>query len=56
MWTNSKFGKRQFIGSYERDSRDERIFVLNCEKNKRRIVFESFQAAKKLGWKRKEAR
>lgn len=43
-----------FKGTYERDKKGERIFVLTRvlteRKVHRRIVFESWQAAKKLGW------
>lgn len=48
MWTNSKYKKLKFSGSYEFDKDGQRIFVLKCEK--RKITFESWQMAKKLGW------
>lgn len=42
---------RPFYGYYERDSRGERIFVLIALKEPlRRIVFESHQMAKSVGW------
>lgn len=37
-----------FTSSYERDKKSERIFIL--KNAKRRITFESWQMAKKLGW------
>jgi hypothetical protein len=49
MWKNKKHGKQLFAGSYERDKKGERIFVLTGTKG-RRIVFESYQAAKKDSW------
>lgn len=49
MWKNYKHGKAVFIGSYERDKDGERVFVLTH--GKRKITFESWQAAKALGWK-----
>lgn len=48
MWKHSKkYKKKLFKGSYERDKKGERIFVLTGFK---RIVFESHEAAKKAGW------
>jgi hypothetical protein len=38
-----------FTGSYERDRKGERVFILASDSGKR-ITFESYQAAKKLGW------
>lgn len=53
MWQKKSKG-RKFKGTYERDKKGERIFVLTShEKDKfigRRIVFESWQAARGLGW------
>jgi hypothetical protein len=54
-WKNKKkHGAKNFISSYERDKKGERIFVLTHIKNgkQRRITFESWQAAKALGWKK----
>lgn len=48
MWKTKKY-KSKFKGTYERDKKGERIFVLTSARGKR-IVFESWQAAKKLGW------
>ena len=51
LWSN---GKMEFTSSYERDGVGERVFVLTAIKIvkgiKRRITFESWQAAKKAGW------
>lgn len=47
MWSHKKYGKN-FKSSYERDKKGERIFVLT--KDKKRVTFESHEAAKKLGW------
>ncbi len=54
-WHHKKY-KRAFLGTYERDSAGERIFVLTGYGAKlalKRIVFESVQAAKALGWVKK---
>ena len=51
MWTHHKY-KTAFKSSYERDRKGERIFVLTNPKTNRRITFESWQAASKLGWVR----
>jgi hypothetical protein len=48
LWKNKKFGKKTFIGCYVADRRSERNFVLI--NGDRHITFESFQAAKALGW------
>ena len=49
MWKhNKKYKGKEFKGSYERDAKKERVFVLTYKK--RRITFESWQMAKKLGW------
>lgn len=50
MWTNKKFGKKKFKGSYEIDKDGERVFILRHEK--RKITFESWQAAKFAGWRK----
>lgn len=51
MWFNKKHGKTEFFGRYERDSKNERIFVLISLKAPfRRIAFESHQMAKAMGW------
>jgi len=49
-WKQKK-QKKAFKSSYERDVKGERIFILTAITGKaRRITFESWQAAKKLGW------
>lgn len=51
-WKHKKFSN-SFSGHYERDKRGERIFYLveiKKKSTKRFITFESWQAAKKLGW------
>lgn len=50
MWSHKNYGSEKFKGTYERDKRNERVFVLVGKKN---ITFESWQAAKGLGWKLK---
>lgn len=51
FWYKKQFGKTAFFGFYERDSKGERIFVLIALKEPfRRIVFESHQMAKSVGW------
>jgi hypothetical protein len=51
IWKNKKYGKTEFFGRYERDSKGERIFVLIALKAPfRRVVFESHQMAKSVGW------
>lgn len=50
-WKHPKY-KGLYRGSYERDKKGERVFVLSCEKPVRNVTFESCQAAKALGWKR----
>lgn len=49
MWTNKKYGKKRFRGSYIRVE-GERVFQLTREDGKRTITLESFQAAYALGW------
>lgn len=50
IWKHKKY-KSAFIGFYERDAKGERVFVLISMKEPlRRITFESYQAAKALGW------
>lgn len=55
IWTNKKkFGKREFVGSYTRITKNgERNFVLTATNGTREISFESYQAAKALGWIKK---
>ena len=51
-WYHKKY-KRYFGGHYEKDSWGERVFVLMGLDNRlgtKRIVFESWQSAKKNGW------
>lgn len=59
MWTHKKQGKKEFKGTYEQiaithSGKRERIFILKTWNKdgtlKRAISFESWQAAKKLGW------
>lgn len=50
MWTHKKH-KGEFKGSYEKDKRGERVFVLS--NGKRNVSFESYQAAISLGWSKK---
>lgn len=65
MWLNSlKYQDVQFKGSYERDKDGERVFVLrarmqvetvnkgkvSAKVQNKKITFESYQAAKALGW------
>ena len=47
MW-KFKSKKAIYKGSYERDRKSERIFILTFKDH--RITFESWQMAKKLGW------
>ena len=50
LWFNSKY-KFYYVGTYERDKKGERMFILTATAGKhRRITFESFQMAIKLGW------
>lgn len=56
LWKHStKFKTQTFKGAYERDKKGERIFTLTSTKGttkstRRRITFESWQMAKKMGW------
>jgi len=50
-WRHAKFAPWQFIGSYERDKDGERVFVLK-HKGLRKITFESWQMAKRDGWRK----
>jgi hypothetical protein len=53
LWTNKKHGKTLFVSYYEKDKKSERTFILIATKAPfRRITFESYQAAKSLGWMR----
>jgi hypothetical protein len=47
-WKHSMY-RGNFLGTYERDKRGERVFVLKGNKN---VTFESHEAAKRLGWKK----
>lgn len=48
-WFHTKrFIGKPFTGTYERDRKGERVFILTYKKTRK--TFESFQAAKKLGW------
>ena len=49
LWYHLKH-KGSFRGTYERDKKKERVFVLVYTKTGRRITFESWQAAQQLGW------
>lgn len=49
MWAHKKFKKQLFKGSYTR-YKNERVFELSCDT--RTISFESWQMAKRDGWKR----
>jgi hypothetical protein len=54
-WKSKKY-KKEFQGFYERDNWGERIFVLlgvGNNNRQKRIVFESWQAAKSAGWELK---
>ena len=53
-WVNKKFSKKCFKGGYERDKDGERVFTLTDQRKgtQRKITFESWQAARKAGWKR----
>jgi len=53
IWTNKKFGKKQFTSHYWKDTAGERVFILIYKFKKggaREITFESWQMAKALGW------
>lgn len=51
VWKNRKFAGK-FSGHFERDSGDERVFVLKRRDGKpMRKVYESPEAAKAVGWK-----
>lgn len=59
-WFNKKYGKRKYVGSYAwgfiSNPHTERVFVLKGDrKNKSQhvCVFESHEAAKRLGWVKK---
>ena len=50
MWKHKKY-KSTFWGRYDRDKAGERVFLLITDGPwARRITFESWQAAKKIGW------
>lgn len=50
VWTHKSAGKKTHTGSYARVD-GERQFVLKPDGGGKRIVFESHEAAKSLGWK-----
>lgn len=61
-WIHKKYGKNEFAGSYARGlegfAKKERAFVLSGVRASKPshgiiIVFESHEAAKKLGWTKK---
>lgn len=52
IWKNKKY-PGTYYGSYARDKDGERIFILKRVEAARRITFESWQAAKSLGWVKK---
>lgn len=49
MWTHKSQGKKLYKGSYGR-FKGERVFELN--NGTRTVTFESWQMAKKLGWRK----
>lgn len=49
-WSNKKYGKQPYWGSYER-SKGSRYLVLTGAVTGRRFEVESHESAKKLGWK-----
>lgn len=55
MWVHEKYQKKQFKGSYSW-LKGERVFELTYIKENgelgKRVTFESWQAAKSLGWKK----
>jgi hypothetical protein len=51
VYIHKKFGKREFVSSFARDKKGERVFELTSKT--RTITFESPQAAVALGWKKK---
>lgn len=52
VWTNKKHPGHKYEGSYSR-LRGERVFELTRTNGNRRITFESWQMAKKMGWRKK---
>jgi hypothetical protein len=50
MWKIKKYPNRVYRGNYVYDEVRGREFVLYCVLKDHYVVFESFQAAKKLGW------
>lgn len=54
MWTNKKHGKREFVGMYARPksgTRDRAFYLVALDEKPDAVkVFESWQAAKRLGW------
>lgn len=54
-WRIRKFKSRRYTGRYIRYADGERTFVLECllrSGRKHRISFESYVAAKELGWRK----
>jgi hypothetical protein len=49
IWKHKKYGKAEYDGQYKW-TRGERVFELFCAPKKHRVTFESYQAAKDLGW------
>lgn len=50
MWSNKKYGKKLFKGSYHFLSSNRSGRIFNLDNGKRVVSFESWQMAKKLGW------
>lgn len=52
MWSHKKFKGAQFVGHYITDDHDRSFFIVAQIKGKKKTVsFESWQAAKQMGWK-----
>ncbi len=52
IWMHPKYPNREYVGTYQQH-RGERVFVLSAKlKNGKfhNVTFESYQAAKELGW------
>jgi hypothetical protein len=52
LWKNKKY-PGTYYGTHARDADGERVFILKRVEKARRITFESWQAAKALGWVKK---
>lgn len=57
VWKHRKYGKRQYVGSYAygflSNPHSERVFLLTGKRkdgSEHFCVFESWEAAKRLGW------